>query len=63
MQLADLPDLADPDKVRRKAAEQAMDYLRDKFGDGHKKGAQPLMSRNAALASAADWPKLKMRQL
>ena len=37
--LADPPDLADPDKFRRKAAEQAMDALRDKFGDGSiKKG-------------------------
>ncbi|MGB1117857.1 MAG: DNA polymerase IV [Parvibaculales bacterium] len=31
---ADPPDLADPDKTRRKAAEQAMDDLRDKFGRG-----------------------------
>ena len=31
---ADPPDLADPDKSRRKAAEQAMDNLRDKFGRG-----------------------------
>ena len=30
--LADPPDLADPDKAKRKAAEQAMDSLRDKFG-------------------------------
>ncbi len=38
-QLADPPDLADPDKARRKAAENAMDNLRDKFGDGSiKKG-------------------------
>ena len=29
---ADPPDLADPDKTRRKAAEKAMDDLRDKFG-------------------------------
>ncbi len=37
--LADPMDLADPDKSRRKAAEQAMDSLRDKFGDGSiKKG-------------------------
>lgn len=37
--LADPLDLADPDKSRRKAAEQAMDTLRDKFGDGSiKKG-------------------------
>ena len=31
---ADPPDLADPDKLRRKAAEQAMDDLRGKFGRG-----------------------------
>ncbi|MEC7154730.1 MAG: DNA polymerase IV, partial [Pseudomonadota bacterium] len=31
---ADPPDLADPDKTRRKAAEQAMDDLRGKFGRG-----------------------------
>ena len=31
---ADPPDLADPDKGRRKAAEQAMDNLRNKFGRG-----------------------------
>ena len=38
-QLADPHDLADPDKARRKAAEQAIDNLRDKFGDGSiKKG-------------------------
>jgi len=38
-ELADPPDLADPDKSRRKAAEQAMDDLRDKFGkDAIKKG-------------------------
>lgn len=37
--LADPLDLADPDKKRRKAAEKAMDTLRDKFGDGSiKKG-------------------------
>ncbi|MGB0343169.1 MAG: DNA polymerase IV [Parvibaculales bacterium] len=37
--MADPPDLADPDKSRRKAAEQAMDDLRDKFGkDAIKKG-------------------------
>lgn len=37
--LADPPDLADPDKVKRKAAEQALDSLRDKFGkDSIKKG-------------------------
>ena len=29
---ADPLDLADPDKEKRKAAEQAMDKLRDKFG-------------------------------
>jgi DNA polymerase-4 len=38
-QLADPLDLADPDKGRRKAAEQAMDSLRHKFGDSSiKKG-------------------------
>jgi DNA polymerase-4 len=38
-QLADPLDLADPDKSRRKAAEQAMDSLRHKFGDSSiKKG-------------------------
>jgi DNA polymerase-4 len=31
---ADPLDLADPDQQKRKAAEQAMDKLRDKFGDG-----------------------------
>ena len=37
--LADPLDLADPDKSRRKAAEQALDKLRDKFGkDSIKKG-------------------------
>ena len=37
--LADPPDLGDPDKSKRKAAEQAMDALRDKFGnDSIKKG-------------------------
>ena len=37
--LADPLDLGDPDKARRKAAEQAMDVLRDKFGkDSIKKG-------------------------
>jgi DNA polymerase-4 len=37
--LADPLDLADPDKGKRKAAEQALDSLRDKFGkDSIKKG-------------------------
>ena len=37
--LADPLDLGDPDKAKRKAAEQAMDALRDKFGkDSIKKG-------------------------
>lgn len=37
--LADPPDLADPDKIKRKAAEQALDSLRGKFGkDSIKKG-------------------------
>lgn len=36
---ADPPDLADPNKAKRKAAEQAMDSLRDKFGQSSiKKG-------------------------
>lgn len=38
-ELADPMDLADPDKSKRKAAEQALDSLRDKFGkDSIKKG-------------------------
>jgi DNA polymerase-4 len=37
--MADPLDLADPDKGKRKAAEQALDSLRDKFGkDSIKKG-------------------------
>ena len=37
--MADPLDLGDPDKAKRKAAEQAMDVLRDKFGkDSIKKG-------------------------
>ena len=38
-EFADPQDLADPDRQRRKAAEQAMDKVRDKFGqDAIKKG-------------------------